>query len=1290
MALDDLIPDGSLLGNGTPSTNPTATTPLTPTQPRSVLPASFSAGTLLDGALGRSAGTNARTFGTEFGQTPQSPTQTAGFNASTLGSILQTPETKYTTPDLNSGTPLNVNLPQYTKSFESKWAQISSADYKPDAIAALRKIDAQRIVRGQPPLTLPETLTALDSADARQVKLEQKADPTAIFSNAMDDLSAIGKSIIHIPELVVNEVKALDDLPGQLSKADSLTDITRLPGVRMIPGAYTVGNIADGTEGLKEMGRHPLMTLLDVLPAAGKLAKSTPVVKAAEAASESSLLKSAQAAEAAKLTGAPTPYMPPVQNVNPYRTLITRRLTPEGTIVPNRVGQVTEALSKTKGGQLLSESFGAKAREASSMLLHAQRGVENAVFLDLQMVPDQFANHPILPTVRRSAELLTGKAQSEFGITPERMVSLTDDMRMRPETINSLPDNELAFVDEVRNLNREYADFLVSDEGGNLLHSIDGEYYDATTGKKLTNKRTKFTKAEQNFIDKRLGRGKAFEDKFYVDPDGKIQRHLDEVTGKPIRDGSTIRELAEAPGADPRLWELYDQLDNGQYKEARTTLNSMMRGRTRLGGSSAVGPEGPGANIGMSTIKTIANELEDLIEKQARSERAFTRAVPARFQDVIDRNVGEVVLARGIDMDPARAADFTQAVAERRYRDVLPQHMIQGIKGEVAATWKTLRDEGLDPVFVHRVSPQKASAIRYPRVLPEHATLGQVKARTTDMAPMVNDVSVALTHQGVEILEQAGSRQLTTNIQQRWGKTLGELRDEHLAQAQARHLHDPSQSVDGHLTNIINRDYAVFDPDAFMGSKAVKIIGDNKLDQTLIPKTVMNTFERMRKTPSELGTVTSLPMRAFRTSVLALSPRWHAYNVVGGALMLQGRTGPGVWKYMAEARNLIKNGGLPDELKLALGGAGRDIQELNFYKGRTLGRIWNEIRAKHPGLAKTVDAGGKVVAKSYDLNAFFDDTYRTMAYLYGQDKAFTKGLTAKAAEARGMALAKKVMVNWDAMTPIERGIIKHVFPFYGFTQHMMRYAMQFPVDHPFRAAVVGSFGRTEMEALDGLPDAMMNALFFGDEDQSGNRRAISFSGANPFADMASLFTLSGFIGGVNPFISTGLRTLGFDPQAGGGELYPNLRYDPDTGLQLAQNDNPLSGLVLNTIPQARVLAALTNTSAEFKELRRSNPEAAMRMLRGQLGLPIGTRRYNMPEEYAKQTLKIREAGTKAKNEAIKTGSDEYVSQFPQLDAYVRQMRELQANGDESLAPYVMPVPAGGNAGLLGSALNLGR
>ena len=67
--------------------------------------------------------------------------------------------------------------------------------------------------------------------------------------------------------------------------------------------------------------------------------------------------------------------------------------------------------------------------------------------------------------------------------------------------------------------------------------------------------------------------------------------------------------------------------------------------------------------------------------------------------------------------------------------------------------------------------------------------------------------------------------------------------------------------------------------------------------------------------------------------------------------------------------------------------------------------------------------------------------------------------------------------------------MRQIFPFYNFYQHVMRYAVQYPIDHPLRVSITAPLARNEIEQLGGLPHSFLEAITWGDPDENGERRA---------------------------------------------------------------------------------------------------------------------------------------------------------------------------------------------------------
>jgi hypothetical protein len=144
--------------------------------------------------------------------------------------------------------------------------------------------------------------------------------------------------------------------------------------------------------------------------------------------------------------------------------------------------------------------------------------------------------------------------------------------------------------------------------------------------------------------------------------------------------------------------------------------------------------------------------------------------------------------------------------------------------------------------------------------------------------------------------------------------------------------------------------------------------------------------------------------------------------------------------------------------------------------------------------------------------------------------------------------------------------------------------------------------------------------------------------------------------------STVLDQLGVDRMSGGPELFPTLRYSTETGQLVAQAPNPISNLLYNTIPQSQAIARLAGWDAEYRELKKVNPDAASRMLKSGFGIPILRRTYSPEKQYAKAEVKRQEARTARISALLKKGDIEGLISQGVPQESVDMLLRLQASG----------------------------
>lgn len=688
-----------------------------------------------------------------------------------------------------------------------------------------------------------------------------------------------------------------------------------------------------------------------------------------------------------------------------------------------------------------------------------------------------------------------------------------------------------------------------------------------------------------------------------------------------------------------------------------------------------------------------------LIGKYTNEGITYTDMDPARpgtwntktIRGAVDEFVFREEQALGRKFGPDEIADVAKRIEEENWQSFSfgdqkeVGRFYEGIENEVKKTWMYLKEQGAEPSFIHVATRPRVQATLRPAPGPLPVNLSQVQERATNLTPGIENPGVALSHQGVEMLMRRSSEDALDAVLQQYGVPEWQLRDMYRVQARAQAEIDPWWGFKGEMKDIVQKRWMPVDLNNLGFDWRSARLSKYNQETYFVPRAVYETLSQITNRPkSAFGNIVDPVTKVFRASVIALSPRTQLYNVLGGATMLMGETGPGAFKYMSQALKWSKNPELIPaemaELRRVIGSQRQIMKDFDegltaverqkkamwnaqYAGGKTLGRLWRQIQE-----SKIVGGVGKASDFMYDLNARMDDMYRTMAYLYNYDKAITKGLLPDVAEKAGMEMMKKVMMDWAGMTPVERTILKSVIPFYSFMNHAVRYVFRYPIDHPLRAGVLGAFGRSQQDDLDAmLPDRFLGAFFFGDTDSQGRRNALNLTPFNPFGDVANMLTFTGFLASVNPVIATTLEAAGLD--RGEAELYPSLRYNPETGRLEGVRTNPLVAFASNVIPQSELLLTLMGTHTQLSEQIRRDPTGAWRTIASAGGAPILWREYNVPQEQFKAELARQDSQNNALNTALKNGDWGEVSRYPGLAGVQERVAGLPP---EVLAQFTPP------------------
>jgi hypothetical protein len=191
-----------------------------------------------------------------------------------------------------------------------------------------------------------------------------------------------------------------------------------------------------------------------------------------------------------------------------------------------------------------------------------------------------------------------------------------------------------------------------------------------------------------------------------------------------------------------------------------------------------------------------------------------------------------------------------------------------------------------------------------------------------------------------------------------------------------------------------------------------------------------------------------------------------------------------------------------------------------------------------------------------------------------------------------------------------------------------------------------------------IPDLAVRRV---QEDETGNARAVLLTdGGTVVAGRA------GHCGGLRLPPVAYRADATYSP-----ELFPQLAYDEMKGGLTIQTSDPITGLLVNTIPQSAIALEILGAKDDYAKLKAKNPAAAARMIASQAGLPILMRTYNPDQKRISEELARQEAQTKEKQTALKSGDLDKIITDPRFAETAAKLAELQASGQlDSYRPNV--------------------
>lgn len=1185
---------------------------------------------------------------------------------------------------------------------------------------------------------------------------------------------ALGNEILDLPQAPQQIREGLNRASNPL---EALGNVAQAPGARLVPGAFVAGQFGTGGPGVQGVLDDPLFSLLDVLPYASKAAELSPGARAAQAAVDAAGTgeRVGKFSSAVRYTGKPR-----TTEVSPRVTTsrgATVREALEPTRVGLAMENAGAAIRGTRPGDTIARAFGANAMSAtqSAARIEAElnvskyaRNADDAALIDTHAAAqnaDRAARAAGISDARKAqlAQELPLGTLDESTLPASERAYITEYRRLNKAALDQdiaegrlvemdIPTpgggvtREVFRADEAKKIlaarrRRSHAAILddarqvassdVTVTGADLVSRLrDLADSDMPLRQKRRAARAYIAGAEAQGLD--VSRvGLRANNKAALDASLRsITPPASTTTRASLTD--IRRSIMPMSRTDTTVSRLVGFIDSGDMSRAAQTARRISA-RSKFTGGMNWGDIADDltayARRDRAAASLAAENPERLLRNAEKSVRSLeAAAAPARFNDVIGREIadriggtqanrlgGEIAkLQQAGALTPEQAADAARLLMDGMLqRDLFPEPLrpiIRATSEEVRRTWLDMVDAGLDPTFVHRVRSSRAGASV--RVTGQPSTIGHVRERVFDFGSSVNDIMVAVDHQAAEILMRRGYERYMNEIADTFGRSFDELQYRYREWAERASQRNPRVNTRNHLDNLMNRDWReVSIPEATIDGQL------RPARKVWIPRDLAGTIDKLA--PSDLGFLgkTLDPvMRVFRTALLPFSPRWHMYNVLGGAIMLTSEAGLGAWKHMGEAWKIATGKidtpftdvrGMP---QIAGGVEGRALREatqwgrttdLSTKSGRAVGiwehstgrflrRIWDEAgwgadeSGRRGFMARMED-------RSYAINEMFDDMYRSMAYLHGTDKALTRGLTREAAEAAGVQASRRILQSWDRLTPVERTVVRNIFPFYSWAKHLLGYVTRFPFDHPLRTSVTASLIQAELDDYGtGLPQMFFSLIDvtgianrLGYDPGEGQKVMLNLEGANPFRDIGSYASLLGFMAApltgeagsvgslgsvtaqMNPAAQVFLRAAGIDPAEGLPDLYGDVSYDPATGgLRVSTSFNPLFDIPQAIIPQTRIAFDLAGVNRDFQNLLRYNPDAAVRRLVSSAGVPVMWRsQFDPQSEIIKAEVRRYEDVQRTRSEALRSGDLSQLGRYDILSDYRANLEAARERGD---------------------------
>jgi hypothetical protein len=574
-------------------------------------------------------------------------------------------------------------------------------------------------------------------------------------------------------------------------------------------------------------------------------------------------------------------------------------------------------------------------------------------------------------------------------------------------------------------------------------------------------------------------------------------------------------------------------------------------------------------------------------------------------------------------------------------------------------------------------------------------TVDAAQRRAFDMVPVRHDAMLGVSKALSQVLQRDGAIEFMNEHLVPLARTGTDLKADLDRYFPTEHLDSKIANSADYLQAMAQRVGLVqFNPESVFGFTLPRW----KSDSLYLPESLAKAIDTLVN--KEQFPFTGLYTKAtglFRFSILNLSPRYTAHILIGGTMLVALRSSIHAPALIGAAWKGIHDGSLPLELDrtpTTVGYAAQAIEEHAVASGKQLSWFGvqdnvENVQGVKWALAKPVH----IVKALGDLNMNFTRLVVHMqggvVFLDGMARAEKKGwyldpetgmrveMTPARAIEEGKHHVDQVMGNLRRMTPVERTLARKIMPFYGWTKHILKYVMMYPVDHPWRAMVLSQIAFNSSEDV---PPALYTRLqfmfFLGKPSKTGAVSAITDRFADPLRTVANYGTLSGWLQGLNPAIMLPLTQV-FGPQAvyGSSALYPNLTYNDMFGTETAGSQGHLITAAEQFIPETGALATAIDAATSARSLASRDPNAFAKQLFESLNIPFAqVQKINVKQIAATDEIHRYEVAKQAATTAWQSGTFGKIAAYksvpdPRNPDYEIAPAQLEKIYNEALAEY---------------------